>query len=140
MLEDTGFFRRLFFARRPTESPLRAGSGLHRPVAVKWNHRLLSGSISRLSKLALEAKNNNQKPVRRFVLYSLRHTFLTRLGESGAMHGPSQGSPGWVIFGFPLATFIHPKTRSWRQCPALVGTKLGTLSERPLPKPTRNSG
>ena len=26
---------------------------------------------------------NNLKPVRPFVLYSLRHTFLTRLGESG---------------------------------------------------------
>jgi integrase len=33
--------------------------------------------------LAEEAKKNNRKPVRSFVLYSLRHTFLTRLGESG---------------------------------------------------------
>jgi integrase len=33
--------------------------------------------------LAEQAKMNNQKPVSRFVLYSLRHTFLTRLGESG---------------------------------------------------------
>jgi integrase len=33
--------------------------------------------------LAEEAKQNNRKPVRPFVLYSLRHTFLTRLGESG---------------------------------------------------------
>jgi integrase len=33
--------------------------------------------------IAEEAKKNNRKPVRRFVLYSLRHTFLTRLGESG---------------------------------------------------------
>lgn len=32
--------------------------------------------------VADEAKKNNQKCVRRFVLYSLRHTFLTRLGES----------------------------------------------------------
>jgi integrase len=30
-----------------------------------------------------EAAKNNLKPVRPFVLYSLRHTFLTRLGESG---------------------------------------------------------
>jgi integrase len=30
-----------------------------------------------------EATRNNEKPVRPFVLYSLRHTFLTRLGESG---------------------------------------------------------
>jgi integrase len=33
--------------------------------------------------LADQAQENNQKPIRRFVLYSLRHTFLTRLGESG---------------------------------------------------------
>ena len=33
--------------------------------------------------VAKEAARNNQKPVRPFVLYSLRHTFLTRLGESG---------------------------------------------------------
>jgi integrase len=33
--------------------------------------------------LAEETKKNNGKPVRPFMLYSLRHTFLTRLGESG---------------------------------------------------------
>jgi len=33
--------------------------------------------------LAEQAQENNQNPVRKFVLYSLRHTFLTRLGESG---------------------------------------------------------
>jgi len=33
--------------------------------------------------LAEQAQENNQKPVRKFVLYSLRHTFPTRLGESG---------------------------------------------------------
>jgi integrase len=30
-----------------------------------------------------EAAKNNEKAIRPFVLYSLRHTFLTRLGESG---------------------------------------------------------
>ena len=33
--------------------------------------------------IADEAKKRDVKPVRPFVLYSLRHTFLTRLGESG---------------------------------------------------------
>lgn len=33
--------------------------------------------------VAEQAALNNFKPVRPFVLYSLRHTFLTRLGESG---------------------------------------------------------
>jgi integrase len=30
-----------------------------------------------------EAEKNDEKPVRPFALYDLRHTFLTRLGESG---------------------------------------------------------
>jgi integrase len=33
--------------------------------------------------IAEQAAKNNLKPVRPFVIYSLRHTFLTRLGESG---------------------------------------------------------
>jgi integrase len=33
--------------------------------------------------LAEEAAKNNEKAIRPFVLYNLRHTFLTRLGESG---------------------------------------------------------
>jgi integrase len=33
--------------------------------------------------VAEQATKNNLRPVRPFVLYSLRHTFLTRLGESG---------------------------------------------------------
>lgn len=33
--------------------------------------------------LGEQAQRDNQKPIRKFVLYSLRHTFLTRLGESG---------------------------------------------------------
>lgn len=33
--------------------------------------------------IAKEAAKRDEKPVRPFVLYSLRHTFLTRLGQSG---------------------------------------------------------
>jgi len=33
--------------------------------------------------IAKEAAKRNEKPVRSFVLYSLRHTFLTCLGQSG---------------------------------------------------------
>jgi integrase len=35
------------------------------------------------SKVNEQAAKNREKGVRPFVLYSLRHTFLTRLGESG---------------------------------------------------------
>jgi integrase len=33
--------------------------------------------------LAKQARDNSEQRIRKFVLYSLRHTFLTRLGESG---------------------------------------------------------
>jgi integrase len=33
--------------------------------------------------MAEEAAKRSEKPTRPFVLYSLRHTFLTRLGQSG---------------------------------------------------------
>jgi len=47
-----------------------------------------SSSLKKQHKKAFEilkekAAQNNEKAVRPFVLYSLRHTFLTRLGESG---------------------------------------------------------
>jgi integrase len=49
---------------------------------------IVSSSLKRQHKLAFkrvaeEAKKNNQKAMHPCVLYSLRHTFLTRLGESG---------------------------------------------------------
>lgn len=56
-------------------------------AATRSGH-MESSSLKRLHKLTFEtlarkAKENEEKPIRRFVLYSLRHTFLTRLGESG---------------------------------------------------------
>jgi len=52
-------------------------SGHMESSSLKRQHRQVFKTLAEL------AKKNNQKPVRRFVLYSLRHTFLTRLGESG---------------------------------------------------------
>jgi integrase len=52
-------------------------SGHVEPSTVKKQH------AKTFTLLAAKAKAENTKPVRPFVLYSLRHTFLTRLGESG---------------------------------------------------------
>ena len=57
-------------------------------VAPTKSGHMESSSLKRQHKqvfdvLAVQAQKNNQKPFRKFVLYSLRHTFLTRLGESG---------------------------------------------------------
>jgi integrase len=52
-------------------------SGHVESCSLKKQHALA------FKKLAGEAAKNGKKPMRPFVLYSLRHTFLTRLGESG---------------------------------------------------------
>jgi integrase len=57
------------------------------PAPTKTGH-LESSSLKKrhvrvFEELAEDAKKGGGKSVRRFVLYSLRHTFLTRLGESG---------------------------------------------------------
>ena len=57
-------------------------------AAPTFSGHMESSSLKRQHKqafktLAEQSQKNNQKPIRRFVLYSLRHTFLTRLGESG---------------------------------------------------------
>jgi len=57
--------------------PAPTKSGHIEPSSLKKRHAAVFDT------LAAEAEKGNGKPVRRFVLYSLRHTFLTRLGESG---------------------------------------------------------
>jgi integrase len=51
-------------------------SGHIEPSSLKKQHAGVFKAIAQETK-------NNEKRVRPFVLYSLRHTFLTRLGESG---------------------------------------------------------
>jgi integrase len=57
------------------------------PASTRSGHvepsTLRKGHANTFSSVAKEAAKNDLKPVRPFVLYSLRHTFLTRLGESG---------------------------------------------------------
>ena len=49
--------------------------------------------------------------IRPFVLYSLRHTFLTRLGESGCDVWTLGGSQGTVPSRCRAGMFIHLQTR-----------------------------
>lgn len=65
---------------KPVEGWVWAGStssGHVEPSTIKKQHDRT------FKTLAEQTSANNEKPVRPFVLYSLRHTFLTRLGESG---------------------------------------------------------
>jgi integrase len=57
--------------------PAPTRSGHVEPSTLKKQH------AKTFKTLAEQAKKNDEKPLRAFVLYSLRHTFLTRLGESG---------------------------------------------------------
>jgi integrase len=58
-----------------------------RPAPTRSGH-IESSSLKKqhakaFETLRREAAKNDEKAIRPFVLYSLRHTFLTRLGESG---------------------------------------------------------
>ena len=101
-------------AGRPLEGcvwPAPTKSGTLEPIRLKKQH----ANALRLSQ------------VRPFVLYTLRHTFLTRLGESGCDVGRWRGSPDTVLSASPRATFTLPRTRCFRPCRGWVGTILGTV-------------
>jgi integrase len=67
-------------ANEPEEGwifPAETKSGHIEKSTLKKQHKKVFETVNK------EAAKNNEKPVRPFVLYDLRHTFLTRLGESG---------------------------------------------------------
>ena len=57
--------------------PAPTRSGHMEPSTIRKQHAAVFRALSK------EAMEKNKKPMRPFVLYSLRHTFLTRLGQSG---------------------------------------------------------
>jgi integrase len=57
--------------------PAPTQSGHMEPSSIRKQHAAVFRRVSK------EAVEKNEKPMRPFVLYSLRHTFLTRLGQSG---------------------------------------------------------
>jgi len=66
--------------KKPDEGwvwPAPTKSGHIEPSSLKKQHAKVFKTI------AEESKKHNENPLRPFVLYSLRHTFLTSLGESG---------------------------------------------------------
>jgi integrase len=57
--------------------------------------------------IAKAASERNERPVRPFVLYSLRHTFLTRLGESGCDAWTLARIAGHASINIS-ARYVHP--------------------------------
>ena len=54
-----------------------------------------------------EAKKNNQRLLKPFVLYSFRHTFLTRLAESGCDAWTLARIAGWSDISISKR-YVHP--------------------------------
>lgn len=79
--------------------------------------------------VAEQAAKNNQKPVRPFVLYSLRHTFLTRLGESGCDVWTLARIAGHSQIGIS-SRYVHPSEDAmFAAMSRLGGHKIGHSEE-----------
>jgi integrase len=84
--------------------------------------------------LAEETKKSNGKPVRPFVLYSLRHTFLTRLGESGCDAWTLARIAGHSSVAMSTR-YVHPSEEAvFTAVERLGGHKIGHSAETPKPE------
>jgi len=91
-------------AGKPEEGwvwPAPTRSGHVEPSSVRKQH------AKAFEIIAGEAAKRNEKPVRPFVLYSLRHTFLTRLGQSGCDTWTLARIAGHSSIGIS-ARYVHP--------------------------------
>src|SRR6478752_4690211 len=89
---------------RPDEGwvwPAPTRSGHIEPSSLRKQH------TNAFATIAKEASKRNEKPMRPFVLYSLRHTFLTRLGESGCDAWTLARIAGHASIGIS-ARYVHP--------------------------------
>jgi integrase len=81
--------------------PALTRSGYIEPSSLRKHH------ANAFAAIAKEAAKRNEKSVRPFVLYSLRHTFLTRLGESGCDAWTLARIAGHASIGIS-ARYVHP--------------------------------
>jgi len=91
-------------AERPTEGwvfPAPTRSGHVEPSTLKKRHAKVFETLKE------EAAKRDEKPVRPFVLYSLRHTFATRLGESGLDAWTLCRIMGWSHVNMS-SRYVHP--------------------------------
>jgi integrase len=79
--------------------------------------------------VAKEAAKNNLRPVTPFVLYSLRHTFLTRLGESGCDVWTLARIAGHSQIGIS-SRYVHPSEDAmFAAMSRLTEQKIGQLTQ-----------
>ena len=81
-----------------------------------------------------EAKKNDESPVRPFVLYTLRHTFLTRLGASGCNVWTLARIAGHSSIQMS-SRYVHPSEDSVLNAMATVHPEMaGTSASAALPQ------
>jgi hypothetical protein len=84
----------------------------------------------RLANAAIEERNKRngtkEREIKPWVLYSFRHTFLTRLVSPAVTSGRLQGSLGTLQSRIQVATSTLQRTQYQTLCRASVGTILGT--------------
>lgn len=91
-------------AGKPDEGfvwPTQTRSGHVEPSSLRKQH---SGTFKTIGE---QSATSNQKPVQPFMLYLLRHTFLTRLGESGCDVWTLARIAGHSSIGIS-ARYVHP--------------------------------
>ena len=91
-------------AEKPEEGwtwPALTRSGHVEPSSLRKQH------AKAFAMIAEEASKRNERPVRPFVLYSFRHTFLTRLGQSGCDAWTLARIAGHASINIS-ARYVHP--------------------------------
>jgi len=105
-------------------------SGHVEPSTIKKQH-------SRTFKtLAVDAAKRDEKPGRPFVLYTLRHTFLTRLGESGCNVWTLARIAGHSTIAMS-ARYVHPSEDAVLTAMKRLETSQKHAATRRLPASTR---
>jgi integrase len=106
-------------ADKPDEGwmwPASTRSGHVEPSSFRKQHATTFKTIAK------EAGKNDLKPVRPFVFYSLRHTFLTRLGESGCDAWTLARIAGHSSIGIS-ARYVHPSEEAVLNAMTNLGQK-----------------
>lgn len=117
-------------AGKPEEGwvwPTSTRSGHLEPSSLRKQH------ANAFKTIATEAAKREEKPVRPFVLYSFRHTFLTRLGQSGCDVWTLARIAGHSSIGIS-SRYVHPSEDAVLAAMSrLGGHKIGH-SENPAPQ------
>jgi integrase len=107
--------------------PAPTRSGHVEPSSLRKQHARAFKTI------AEESAKRNEKPVRQFVLYSLRHTFLTRLGQSGCDAWTLARIAGHSSIGIS-SRYVHPSEDAVLTAMSRLGSQSIGQSEAAIPE------